>query len=52
MKEFKEDMFRRSQLTAEQEQLIKSFPKEMHPMTQLSAGALVCQPGSKFVQAY
>lgn len=24
----------------------------MHPMTQLSAGTLVCQPDSKFVKAY
>ena len=24
----------------------------MHPMTQLSAGVLACQPRSKFVQAY
>lgn len=45
-------MFRRGQLTAEQETLIKAFPKNMHPMTQLSAGVLACQPGSKFAQAY
>lgn len=24
----------------------------MHPMTQLSAGVLACQPSSKFAQAY
>ena len=45
-------MFKRGQLTAEQETLIKSLPKTMHPMTQLSAGALICQPESKFVKAY
>jgi len=32
-KAFKEDMFIRGHLTAEQEALIKSFPKNMHPMT-------------------
>ena len=44
--EFKEDMFRRGQLTADEEKLIKSFPKNMHPMTQFSAGVLACQPRS------
>jgi len=39
---FKEDMFVRGQLTADQEKLIKAFPKDMHPMTQLSAGVLAC----------
>merc|ERR1719375_109627 len=52
IKEFKEDMFKRGQLTAEEEKLIKSFPKTMHPMTQLSAGVLMCQPNSKFAKAY
>ena len=33
IKDFKEDMFKRGQLTAEQESLIKSLPKNMHPMT-------------------
>lgn len=49
---FKEDLFKRGQLTEEEEKLIKSFPKHMHPMTQLSAGVLACQPKSKFVNAY
>ena len=52
MKEFKEDMFKRGQLSAEEEKLIKSLPKTMHPMTQLSAGVLMCQPSSKFAKAY
>ena len=52
IKELKEEMFKRGQLTAEEEKLIKSFPKNMHPMTQLSAGVLACQPRSKFVEAY
>lgn len=52
MTNFKEDMYERGHLTADQEKLIKAFPKDMHPMTQLSAGVLACQPGSKFVKAY
>jgi len=52
MKEFKEDLYVRGELTAEEEKSIKAFPKGMHPMTQLSAGVLMCQPKSKFVQAY
>jgi len=52
IKDFKEDLFVRGELTADEEKLIKSFPKEMHPMTQLSAGVLACQPRSKFVKAY
>lgn len=39
-------------MTDEQERLIKSFPATMHPMAQLSAGVLMCQPGSKFAKAY
>jgi len=50
--ELKEDLFKRGELTAEEEKLIKSFPKGMHPMTQFSAGVLACQPRSKFVAAY
>ena len=46
--EFKEELYKRGELTAEQEKLIKAFPKDMHPMTQLSAGVLMCQPSSKF----
>jgi len=42
MKEFKDEMFRRGELTKEEEKLIKAFPKTMHPMTQLSAGVLMC----------
>jgi citrate synthase len=49
---FKEDMFKRGQLTADEEKLIKGLPKDMHPMTQLSAGTLICQPRSKFAEAY
>ena len=52
IKDFKEDMFKRGALSAEEEKMIKSFPKTMHPMTQLSAGILMCQPSSKFAKAY
>lgn len=52
VKEFRDELYKRGELTAEEEKLIKSFPKNMHPMTQLSAGVLACQPRSKFVQAY
>lgn len=45
-------MYRRGQLTPEEERMIKSFPKDMHPMTQFSAGVLMCQKRSKFVEAY
>ena len=50
--EFKEEIYRRGILTPEEEKLIKSFPKTMHPMTQFSAGVLACQPRSKFAKAY
>ena len=49
IKDFKEDLYIRGELTADEEKLIKSFPSTMHPMTQLSAGVLACQPRSKFV---
>ncbi len=52
IKEFKEEIFKRGELTAEQEKLIRTFPKDMHAMTQLSAGVLMCQPSSHFMKAY
>jgi len=52
MKDFSADIFRRGELSAEEEKLIKSLPANMHPMTQLSAGVLICQPSSKFAKAY
>lgn len=52
VKDFKEDLFKRGELTSDEEKLIKSLPKDMHPMTQLSAAVLACQPRSKFVEAY
>jgi citrate synthase len=32
--------------------LLKSLPKDMHPMTQFSMGVMACQPESKFAKAY
>lgn len=42
----------RSQLPAHVEPLIRSFPKNMHPMTQLSMALMACQTESKFAKAY
>ena len=42
MKDFKEDMFKRGELSAEEEKLIKMLPKDMHPMTQFSTGVMMC----------
>lgn len=49
---FKEDLFKRGELTNQEETLIKSLPKEMHSMTQFSAGVLMCQPRSHFMREY
>jgi len=49
---FKEELFIRGELSAEEERMIKSFPRDMHAMTQFSMGVLACQPSSKFMQAY
>jgi len=42
----------RATLPAHVEPLIRSLPKTMHPMTQLSIGLLACQTNSKFAAAY
>lgn len=52
MKSFQDELFSRGQLTAEEEKLIKSFPKDMHPMTAFSMGVMTCQSNSKFAKAY
>jgi citrate synthase len=46
------DMKERSHIPQETKDLIRSFPKDMHPMTQFSMGMLACQPMSTFAQAY
>lgn len=50
--EFKEELFRRGELSADEETLIKSLPRDMHAMTQLSMGVMACQPKSHFMKAY
>jgi citrate synthase len=52
IKGFKEEIYKRGALTDEQENLIKAFPKDMHAMTQFSAGVMMCQPDSHFMSAY
>ena len=42
IKDFKEELYKRGELTAEEEQMIKSLPKDMHAMTQFSMGVLAC----------
>ena len=52
VKALSDDLRARSKIPAHAEQMIRSFPKGMHPMTQLSAGLLACQTESKFAKAY
>ncbi len=52
MEELRVELFNRGKLTDQEEKLIKSFPPEMHPMTQFSMGVLACQPRSQFAKAY
>lgn len=46
-----EELRKRSGLPSHVQALLKSLPKTMHPMTQLSIGLLACQPDSKFVKS-
>jgi citrate synthase len=50
--DLKLDMRERSRIPQETVNLIKSFPKDMHPMSQLSMGMLALQPMSTFAQHY
>mmetsp|Transcript_26682 Transcript_26682/g.29068 ORF Transcript_26682/g.29068 Transcript_26682/m.29068 type:complete len:467 (+) Transcript_26682:84-1484(+) len=47
-----EELRHRSKLPSHVEPLIRSFPKGMHPMTQLSAALMAFQSQSKFAAAY
>lgn len=47
-----EELRHRAKLPDHVEPLIRSFPKNMHPMTQLSMALMACQSQSKFAQAY
>lgn len=42
MADFKEELFRRGELSADEETMIKSLPRDMHAMTQFSMGVLAC----------
>lgn len=50
--EFKDELYKRGELTADEENTIKALPKDMHAMTQFSMGVLACQPRSNFMAAY
>lgn len=47
-----EELRHRAKLPDHIEPLIRSFPKNMHPMTQLSMALMACQNESKFARAY
>jgi citrate synthase len=47
-----EELHSRAKLPGHVEAMIKAFPKNMHPMTQLSSAILAMQTESKFAQAY
>ena len=47
-----EELRHRATLPKHVEALIRSFPKTMHPMTQLSMALMACQTESKFAHAY
>jgi citrate synthase len=47
-----EELHARAKLPAYVVDAINSFPRHMHPMTQLSAAVLMMQPESKFAKAY
>jgi citrate synthase len=47
-----EELHERAKLPAHVETLIRSLPKGMHPMTQLSTAVLAMQTDSKFAKAY
>eukprot|EP00607_Mallomonas_marina_P007249 CAMPEP_0182417052 /NCGR_PEP_ID=MMETSP1167-20130531/1477_1 /TAXON_ID=2988 /ORGANISM="Mallomonas Sp, Strain CCMP3275" /LENGTH=458 /DNA_ID=CAMNT_0024590333 /DNA_START=43 /DNA_END=1419 /DNA_ORIENTATION=- len=47
-----EELAKRAKLPAHVEPMIRGFPKDMHPMTQLSIALLACQTESKFAAAY
>ena len=52
LSEFQEDLHKKGRLSEDAENLIRSLPKDMHPMTQLSMGIMACQPTSAFAKAY
>jgi citrate synthase len=51
-KSITQELNERSAVPANVEAMIRNFPKNMHPMTQLKIAILACQPQSKFAEAY
>lgn len=51
-KSLSDELFHRANVPERVEALIRSFPKDMHPMTQFSAAILALQPASQFAAAY
>lgn len=52
VEELKVELNERSYIPPETITRIRTLPKTMHPMTQLSIGVLACQPMSTFAQQY
>jgi citrate synthase len=52
MDTFVTELNERGHLKPEVENMLKSLPKTMHPMTQFSMGVLACQPESIFAKNY
>lgn len=46
------ELHKRAPLPAHVEPLLRSLPKDLHPMTQLAIGVNACQSDSKFAKAY
>ena len=51
-KSITQELNSRAKLPSHVEPMIRSFPKGMHPMTQMSIALLACQTESKFAAAY
>lgn len=49
--EFRVDLVSRMQLDKTTVDIVKSMPKDLHPMSKLSAGMLLLQKNSKFAAA-
>eukprot|EP01132_Coremiostelium_polycephalum_P010053 gene10053-12322_t len=52
VKEISNELVKRAGLPEHVVKMIKAFPKEMHPMSQLGAAVLALQTNSKFADAY
>lgn len=52
LNDFKVDLVHRMKIDENIAKIIYKFPKDLHPMAQLSAGMLLLQKESKFAKAY